>query len=426
MSLLCSMKACVWTADSLRMLTAALSPSISRIVASIIFAALSFTEVAFADKHTMPIADPIVIAHRGASGYLPEHTLEAYALAIEQGADYIEPDLVVIKDGHLIARHEPNIINTTDVKEHSEFRDRKRKATIDGVEEEGYFAADFTLAEIQGLRAVQQFSDRDQSLNGRFKIPTLEDIIDLVQRKTREKKRTIGIYPETKHPTYHQTIGLPLEDRLIEALSRAQWNERGAPVFIQSFETANLRYLRGITRIKLVQLVAASGVAPDGSLQFAPPFDRPYDWTASGDMRLSRDLVTPEGLAEVSTYADAVGVWKRFIVSAAGGENLTGMAAYNEANRTLLPATQLIEDAHRAGLLVHAWTLRNEQHRLAADYKSNPLNEYLQFYELGVDGIFSDFPDTAVAARAMHRLHDDPRYADCLTGARCANRSQIP
>ncbi len=351
----------------------------------------------------LPNQDSIVIAHRGASGYLPEHTLEAYALAIEQGADYVEPDLVATKDGHLIARHEPNIINTTDVKDRSEFRDRKRKATIDGIEAEGYFAADFTLAEIRTLGAVQQFVDRDQSLNGAFKIPTFEEVIDLAQRKSRDKKRTIGIYPETKHPSYHHSVGLPLEDRLIEALSRARWNVPDAPVFIQSFETANLRYLRSITRVKLVQLVAASGVASDGSLEFNPPFDRPYDWTVSGDARSFRDLVTPQGLAEIGTYAEAVALWKRFMVSATGA-NLAGTAAYNEANHKLLPASTLIDDAHRAGLLVHAWTFRNEQHRLAADYQSDPLNEYLQFYRLGVDAVFSDFPDTAVAARRMHRL----------------------
>jgi glycerophosphoryl diester phosphodiesterase len=380
-------------------------------------AGIFFTTLTFAEQPVMP--NPIVIAHRGASGYLPEHTLEAYSLAIAQGADYIEPDLVATKDGYLIARHEPNIINTTDVRAHSEFQDRKRKVEIDGVEEEGFFVADFTLAEIRTLRAVQQFAERDQSLNGKFKIPIFEEIIELAQRKARELQRSIGIYPETKHPTYHQVIGLPLEDRLIAALSRANWNSRDAPVFIQSFETANLRYLRGITKIRLVQLVSASGVAADGALEYTAPYGRPYDWTVSGDARLSSDLLTVQGLAEVSSYADAIGVWKRFIVSTSG-ENLSGLAAYNEANRKLVAATRLVDDAHRAGLLVHAWTLRNEQHRLAADYQGNPLNEYLQFYQLGVDGLFSDFPDTAVAARYLHRLHLDSNYGACLTGSGCA------
>ncbi len=378
---------------------------------------MSRGEIASAEDHPITAKAAIVIAHRGASGYLPEHTLEAYALAIEQGADYIEPDLVSTKDGYLIARHEPNIINTTNVKDRSEFRDRKRKATIDGVEEEGYFAADFTLAEVKTLGTVQQFADRDQSLNGAFKIPTFEEVIGLAQRKSRDQKRRIGIYPETKHPSYHQAIRLPLEDRLFEALARARWNDRDAPVFIQSFETANLRYLRSITKVKLVQLVAASGVAHDGSLEFNPPLDRPYDWTVAGDARFFRDLLTPQGLAEIGTYADGIGLWKRCIVSASG-DNLTGMAAYSEANRKLLTPSRLIDDAHQMGLLVHAWTFRNEPHRLAADYQANPVSEYLQFYQLGVDGVFSDFPDTAVAARVMHQLHMTPSYAERLTGVR--------
>lgn len=378
--------------------------------------AISLVEVSHADDHSMSNKDPIVIAHRGASGYLPEHTLEAYALAIEQGADYIEPDLVATKDGYLIVRHEPNIIQTTDVKIRSEFQDRKRKAMIDGVEEEGYFAADFTLAEIKTLGAVQQFADRDQSLNSKFTIATFEEVIELAKRKSVEKKRTIGIYPETKHPTYHQTIGLALEDRLVDTLARAGWNHRDAPVFIQSFETASLRYLRGITKVKLVQLIAASGVALDGSLEFNPPFDRPYDWAVTGDARFFRDQLTAQGLAEVRLYADGIGLWKRYVASAMGDASLIGLAAYNEANRKLLPPSSLIDDAHRAGLLVHVWTFRNEQHRLAADYHGNPLNEYLQFYRLGIDGVFSDFPDTAVAARVMHRLQRDPSYANDFTG----------
>lgn len=204
---------------------------------------------------------------------------------------------------------------------------------------------------------------------------------------------------------------------MFEALARARWNDRDAPVFIQSFETANLRYLRRITKVKLVQLVAASGVARDGSLEFNPPLDRPYDWTVAGDVRFFRDLLTPQGLAEISTYADGIGLWKRYIVSAFG-DNLTGMAAYGEANRKLLTPSRLIDDAHQMGLLVHAWTFRNEPHRLAADYQANPVSEYLQFYRLGVDGVFSDFPDTAVAARVIHQLHMTPGYAERFTGVR--------
>jgi glycerophosphoryl diester phosphodiesterase len=345
-------------------------------------------------------SQPLVIGHRGASGYLPEHTLQSYALAIKQGADYIEPDLVATKDGHLIARHEPNITNTTDVQSHPEFADRRRTAVVDGVEETGWFASDFTLAEIKTLRAVQAFPERPQRFNGRFQIPTLEEVIALAKRESRRRGRRIGIYPETKHPTYHKSIGLPLEARLVAVLRRAGWNRRRAPVFIQSFEQSNLKRLNRMTPVRLVQLVDAFGVNPDGTLAYAPPFDRPYDWTVSGDPELLARtfgfFATDEGLEEVSTYADGIGPWKRYIVSTLG----TG----SEPERTLAPPTDLIDRAHNHGLLVHTWTFRNEQFRLVSDYGGNPVNEYLQFYELGIDGVFSDFPDTAVTSRELFRL----------------------
>jgi glycerophosphoryl diester phosphodiesterase len=345
-------------------------------------------------------SSPLVIGHRGASGYLPEHTLQSYALAIKLGADYVEPDLVATQDGHLIARHEPNITLTTDVRSHPEFADRERTAVVDGAEETGFFASDFTLAEIKTLRAVQAFPERPQRFNGRFQIPTLEEVIALAKRESRRRGRRIGIYPETKHPTYHKRIGLPLEARLVAVLRRAGWNRRRAPVLIQSFEQSNLKRLNRMTPVRLVQLVDAFDVNPDGTLAYAPPFDRPYDWTVSGDPELLARtfgfFATDEGLEEVSTYADGIGPWKRYIVSTLG----TG----SEPERTLAPPTDLIDRAHDHGLLVHTWTFRNEQFRLVSDYGGNPVNEYLQFYELGIDGVFSDFPDTAVTSRELFRL----------------------
>jgi glycerophosphoryl diester phosphodiesterase len=369
---------------------------------------------------------PLVIGHRGAHGYLPAHTLEGYALAIELGADFIEPDLVATKDGHLIARHEPNMINTTDVKDHPEFASRKRIAVVDGAPEEGFFASDFTLAEIKKLRAVQDFAERPQQFNGKFEIPTLDEIIALAKRKSHEKGRAIGIYPETKHPTYHKSIGLPLEKRLVSALAQAGWNHRGAPVFIQSFEQSNLKELRKMTSVRLVQLVDANDVNPDGSLDFTAPFDRPFDWTVSGNpvlqARLFSFFVTDEGLKEIATYADGIGPWKRYIVSSVQA-NLPGSG---EATRKLLPANNLIERAHKAGLLVHTWTFRNEQQRLVSDYAGNPVNEYLQFYRLGIDGVFSDFADTAVAARILFDLERNPDGGRCLTGDRDGPKRHRP
>ncbi|TDP85714.1 glycerophosphoryl diester phosphodiesterase [Aquabacterium commune] len=348
---------------------------------------------------------PLVIGHRGASGYLPEHTLESYALAIELGADYVEPDLVATKDGHLIARHEPNIVNTTDVADRPEFASRRRIAVVDGAPEEGFFASDFTLAEIKTLRAKQAFGERPQQFNGQLSIPTLQEVIALVKRKTLEKGRVIGIYPETKHPTYHQALGLPLEGRLLKVLTQAGWNHRHAPVFIQSFEQANLIALSKMTSVRLIQLIDANDVNPDGSLDFTAPFDRPYDWTASGKPELlSRTfgyLTTDAGLKEVASYAHGIGPWKRYIVSTVANPDGTGPG---EAKLKLAEPTDLIDRAHAAGLKVHTWTFRNEQRRLAGDYAGNPINEYLQFYKLGIDGVFSDFADTAVVAREMLKL----------------------
>jgi glycerophosphoryl diester phosphodiesterase len=355
---------------------------------------------------------PLVIGHRGAPGYLPDHTLPGYALAIKLGADYIEPDLVATKDGHLIARHEPNITTTTDVADHPEFADRKRTAVVDGVTEEGWFASDFTLAEIRTLRAVQPLPERPQQFNGRFRIPTLEQVIRLAKRYSARTGRTIGVYPETKHPTYHRRLDLALEPRLVEALDRAGWNRRRAPVYIQSFEQSNLQQLNRMTRVRLVQLIDANDVNPDGSLDYAPPFDRPYDWTVSGRLDTFGYLVTDAGLDEVASYADGIGPWKPYINSTAavdingdgtvGDENGDGQV--NEADRKLLPPTDLVERAHARGLVVHPYTFRNEQRRLAYDYAGNPINEYLHFYGLGVDGLFSDFPNTAFAARELFWL----------------------
>jgi glycerophosphoryl diester phosphodiesterase len=360
--------------------------------------------------------DPLVIGHRGASGYLPEHTLQSYTLAIKQGADYVEPDLVATKDGHLIARHEPDITNTTDVAQHPEFADRKRTAMVDGFPVEGWFASDFTLAEIKTLRAVQTFPERPQRFNGRFKIPTLQEVIDLVKRESRTRDRRIGIYPETKHPTYHQDLGLALEPRLVRVLKRAGWDSRRDPVFVQSFEQSNLKWLNRRIGVRLVQLVDANDVLADGTLQYVAPFDRPYDWTVSGDPELLARtfgfFATDEGLEEISEYADGIGPWKRYIVSTAAIRlnpdgtvaDANGDGVVDERDRMLLRPTDLIRRAHAHGLQIHTWTFRNEQSRLVSDYEGNPINEYLQFYELGIDGVFSDFPDTAVTARELLRI----------------------
>jgi len=382
------------------------------------------------DRHDDEFRRPLVIGHRGAHGYLPAHTLEGYALAIELGADYIEPDLVVTRDGHLIASHEPNLISTTDVASRPEFASRRRTAVVDGFSEAGFFASDFTLAEIKRLRRVQDFAERPQQFNGKFEIPTLEEVIALAKRKSAEKGRTIGVYPETKHPTYHKSIGLPMEKRLVAVLAAAGWNRRDAPVFIQSFEQSNLKELNRLTPVRLVQLVDANDVNPDGSLDYTAPFDRPYDWTVSGDPRLLARtfgfFATDAGLREIKTYAEGIGPWKRYIVSSVPIE---GSTAPGEASRKAVPPPvnpDLIRRAHKVGLLVHTWTFRNEQRRLLSDYAGNPVNEYLEFYRLGIDGVFADFPDTAVVSRVLFDLERNRDAGRCLTGERDGPKRHQP
>ena len=345
-------------------------------------AAASSTSPSSVASHPKHARLPIVIGHRGASGYRPEHTLASYRLAIDMGADYIEPDLVSTKDHVLVARHENEISGTTDVADHPEFADRKTTKTIDGVAVTGWFTEDFTLAELKTLRAKERLPDirpANTAFDGLYQIPTFQQVINLA------KRRRVGIYPETKHPTYFRSIGLPLEEPLLATLRANGYRGPNAPVFIQSFEVGNLKQLSRKTRLPLVQLLDATG--------------RPYDFVVSGDPRTYADLATPAGLAEIATYADGVGPNKNLIVP-------------RDAQNRLTSPTTLVRDAHRAGLLVHPWTFRRENTFLPEDFRQgNPASPvYLQatgdfpaelrlFYKLGVDGLFSDNPDVAVAVR---------------------------
>jgi glycerophosphoryl diester phosphodiesterase len=329
-------------------------------------------------------ADQLVIGHRGASGYRPEHTLASYELAARMGADYIEPDLVSTKDGVLVARHEPEISGTTDVAAHPEFADRETTKVIDGTSFTGWFTEDFTLAELKTLRAKERIPDirpQNTAYDGLFEVPTFQEVLDLRKRLSKELGRQIGIYPETKHPTYFRSIGLPLEERLVQALRRAGLNRKKAPVFVQSFEVANLRALDDVLKVPLVQLLDRKD-------------KQPADFAASGDPRTYADLATPAGLAFVAGYADGAGPSKDYIVPRDGAGNS-------------LPPTSFVENAHTAGLVVHPYTFRNENTFLPLELRSSAvpsdygdaLAEDEQFFRLGVDGIFTDNPDTAVEAR---------------------------
>jgi glycerophosphoryl diester phosphodiesterase len=327
-------------------------------------------------------AHPIVIGHRGAAGYRPEHTLASYRLAIEMGADFIEPDLVSTKDHVLVARHENDITATTDVAGHPEFASRKTTKVIDGNSITGWFTEDFTLAELRTLRAKERLPDvRPQStaFDGVERVPTFQEVVDLA------KRFRVGIYPETKHPTYFRSIGLPLEEPLVATLRANGLDRPGVQVFIQSFEVGNLQRLHRVTRVPLVQLLDASG--------------KPFDFVQSGDPRTYADLAKPAGLAEIATYARGIGPNKDLIVPR------------DSANHLQRP-TSLIRDAHHAGLVVHPWTFRNENTFLPEEFRQgNPSSpEFLRargdspaelrlFFGLGVDGLFTDNADTAVATR---------------------------
>ena len=326
----------------------------------------------------------LIIGHRGSAGYRPEHTLAAYELGARMGADYIEPDLVSTKDHVLVARHEPNITDTTDVASHPEFASRKTTKTIDGVTQTGWFTDDFTLAELKTLRAKERLPDvrqRNTLYDGRYQVPTFQEVINLVKRLDRELHRDIGIYPETKHPTYFRAEGLPLEELLVQTLNRNGLNHRGAKVFVQSFEISNLKALNKVLRVPLVQLLDSPDV-------------KPGDVLAAGGTTTYGDLATAAGLKDVAKYADGVGPFKDYIIP-------------RDASGHSLAPTSFVADAHAAGLVVHPYTFRNEnqflplEDRRGADPNAygNAFAEDQRFFAAGVDGIFTDNPDTGVAAR---------------------------
>jgi glycerophosphoryl diester phosphodiesterase len=325
---------------------------------------------------------PVVVGHRGAPGYRPEHTLASYELAFRQGVDWVDVDLVPTKDGVLVARHENEISGTSDVSKHPEFANRKTTKIIDGTPLTGWFTEDFTLAELKTLRAVEripQFRPNNNIYNAHYQIATYQEVLDLTRRLGRDLHRTLGTYPEVKHSTYFGSIGNPTEPKLVDILDRNGLNRPNAPVIIQSFEVSNLIQLHRQVRVPLLQLTSATGA--------------PADFVAKGDRRTYADLVTPQGLRDVAEYATYLGPEKAQIIPRDAAGNLT-------------TPTSLIRDAHAAKLQVQPYTFRNENNFLPTDLRSSAdsaaygdiFAEESAYLKAGVDGFFADHPDTALEA----------------------------
>ncbi|GAB6901325.1 glycerophosphodiester phosphodiesterase [Kineosporia succinea] len=327
----------------------------------------------------------LVIGHRGASGYRPEHTLASYELAARMGADFIEPDVVTTRDGVLVCRHEPEIGGTTDVADRPEFAARRKTKKLDGVDVTGWWAEDFTVRELKTLYAAERLPAVRQEntlYHRRLRVPTLDEVFQLRAELSRKLGRRIGIYPETKHPTYFRKLGLALEKPLLGLVRKYGLNHADAPIFVQSFETANLQQLRKLgLRAPAVQLLSATGA--------------PYDLVAAGDPRTYADLITPSGLAGIARYAQGLGPDKNLVIP-------------RTASNALGEPTALVGNAHKAGLLVHPYTFRAENTFLPKDYRvgtnendyGRAIDEQIAYLEAGVDGVFTDQPDIGVFARS--------------------------
>lgn len=331
-----------------------------------------------------PLPAKLVIGHRGASALRPEHTLEAYAKAIDDGADAIEPDLVSTQDGVLVARHENEISGTTNVADKPEFAGRRATRLIDNISTTGWFTEDFTLAELQTLRAKERIPlnrPANSAFDDQFLVPTFQAVMDLAKAKTLATGRTIAIYPETKHPSYFKSINLPLEKRLVDALAANGYQGRSAPVFIQSFEVANLKEMRQLTEVRIVQLLSRSG--------------RPEDFRLSGDPRTYADISSAAGLREVASYANGIGPEKSMVIPRTAQNNLG-------------TPTSLVADARAAGLIVHPYTFRPENPFLPADLRRGDIAslsergdlaaEITAYLRAGIDGFFTDDPAIGRAA----------------------------
>lgn len=335
---------------------------------------------------------PIIIAHRGAQHIFPEHTLEGYKKAIALGADFIEPDLVMTKDGVLVSRHEPYISATTDVKDHPEFINRKTTKTVDGQQITDWFVSDFTLSELKTLRARQARPERDKSYDDQFEIPTFQEIIDLAKAHKTTSGNSVGIYPELKHPTFHKEIGVPMLNTFMKQLEASEFNSKEAPIFVQCFEVSTLQEIRRLSSVRSIQLIGASGISKEGTLIFTHPDGSynaegaPYDFHINGNEHTFEWFATERGMQYVATYADGIGPWKGFIIP---------YTTKDDNSPNVLPATDFVTLAHKNGLEVHPYTFRDEDVQWQ---EGSGKNEYDLFRAAGIDGLFTDNVEVALKA----------------------------
>ncbi|MGW1539706.1 glycerophosphodiester phosphodiesterase [Streptomyces sp. NPDC002309] len=328
---------------------------------------------------------PTIVGHRGASGYRPEHTLGSYQLALDMGADIVEAgDLVPTKDGHLVCRHEPEIGGTTDVASHPEFVDRRTTKLLDGVSTTGWFTEDFTLAELKTLRATERIpANRPHNTlyDGRWEIPTFEEVLRWQDEQARRRGKEVWIYPELKHPTYFRALGLSLEERVAKVLRKYRRDRWNSPVILQSFEPTSIQRLHKLVDNPLVVLLSGATT-------------RPWDFVETGDPRSVADLIKPAGLREIASYAQGIGPTLDLVIPRDAAGNLTR-------------PTTLVADAHKVGLKLHPYTLRNENPFLPANFRKgtdadaygDAFGAYKAYFATGIDGIFTDQPDTGLLAR---------------------------
>ncbi len=349
-------------------------------------------------KHILPTKSPIIIAHRGAQSHYPEHTLEGYEMAAHWGADYIEPDLVLTKDGIFVARHEPYLSQKTNIASLQEFENRKTTKVVDGVSITDWFVADFTLAELKKLRVRQSWKNRPQEFNDQLEIPTFQEIIDFAKAFKKSSGKEVGIYPELKHPTFHRDLGLPMEDLFLSQIANAGYTNKDSKIYVQCFEVKTLQYLYSKTPVKLIQLLGASGIKENGGLRFKAKdgsYDssgQPYDFFINNDARDYSFFTTEKGLEFIATYAQGVGPWKPFIIS---------LATDLKTKKMVHLTTDFNALAHKYNLEVHPYTFRNEDTQWFIN--EDPTQEYLRFFEAGVDGVFTDYTLEATKARDLYK-----------------------